>query len=292
MNDSICVVTGASSGLGYGVSLLMARKGAKIIAISRDIERGRSVISELRDLYKGNIDWIPTDLSSIDSVRMTARIINDNYPEVNYLFNCGGVILLERQLTADGLETMFETNYLSHFLLTNLLYNKLLNGIPSKVITVSGRGHKARITEGFKKGTICFDDLQGEKRFSFVKAAKQAVLARIILTYELARRWGDKGIEASTVCPGLTRTNLTSQMPWFVKTFMKLRFKTGNVKTAIEGAAHLIKIAEMKDTNGRYFEALKHSLREARSSEESYDAVTALRLWETSEKLVGQTFRY
>ena len=290
MKNKTCIVTGASSGLGKAVARLLAREGSQIIMISRDNERGRHSFDETSGMNPGRVEWIPTDLSSLDAVRKTAQIINKRYDRINILFNCAGVILMKRMETVDGLETMFATNYLGHFLLTNLLYPGLLAGAPSKVITVSGRGHKSRLTEGLQPGTIDFDDLQGREKFSFARAAKQAVLAKIIFTYELARRWQDKGIEVSTVCPGLTKTNLTGHLPWFARAYMALRFRLQATQTPEEGAGHLIRIARMHNTGGKYYEGGKGYPREARSSGASYDLSTAKKLWAISEQLAGQVF--
>jgi len=293
MKDKICVVTGASSGLGKATAELLNQSGARVIMVSRGNDRGQLAFNQISSAAGGRVSWIPADLSSLKSVRNLSEEIDRRFERIDFLFSCAGVILMKRLVTEDGYETMFATNYLGHFLLTNLLYKKLLAGVPSRVITISGRGHKARLTEGFREGTIDFSDLQCERHFSVPKAAKQAVLAKIMFTYELARKWKNSGIEVCTVCPGLTKTSLVSQLPWYVRAFMAVRFRMPGAQSPHEGASHLIDLASRQENiNGKYFEGSRNGLKEARSSVQSYDIKTRERLWKTSEYLAEQEFDY
>jgi NAD(P)-dependent dehydrogenase (short-subunit alcohol dehydrogenase family) len=228
----------------------------------------------------------------MESVRNAARIFSQTYPKLDALFNCAGVLIPRRRITKDGLEWMFGVNYLSHFLLTNLLYPSLRKAGHSRVITVSGSGHKRSWTEGPRKGALDFRDLQGERRFSIQKAAKQAVFARIVMSYELARRWGEKGIECCTLCPGLTRTDMMHRWPAVVRAIVRLRYWFERALDIEQAGAN---IAGLYDTsaivNGKYFETRKKKLIEAKSLPGTYDREIAVRLWEESERLVGQRFQ-
>jgi NAD(P)-dependent dehydrogenase (short-subunit alcohol dehydrogenase family) len=209
------------------------------------------------------------------------------------LLNCAGIRVLNRQVSKDGLELMFAVDYLGHFLLTNLLVDALKADVPSRVVTISGSGHKEGV-EG-PAGHIDFDDLQGEKSFKAGKAARQVVLAKILFTYELARRREGTGVSAFTLCPGLTRTNLASHFPWYIRPIASIRMALSNPQTPEEGARHIIYLAtspELEGVTGKYFEGAKAGLKEAESSPESYDAAVAARLWHASEELVGQRFDY
>ncbi len=293
LKDKVCIVTGASSGLGKAAAKLLLQREAKVVMLSRDNERGQKEFRNFRMNYKEKVDWIPADLSSLKSIERFVESFRQKYPKLNFLFNCAGIILVKRKTTEDGLEAIFATNYLGHFYLTNLLYEPLKAASPSRVITVSGRGHKSSLTEGIRRGTVDLSDLQGEKHFSFAKASKQAVLAKIIFTYELSRRWKKSGIEACTVCPGLSRTNLVSHLSWYVRAYMAVRFCVARAQTAEKGAGHLIELALTdKNINGKYFEGSKKGLKEASSSDESYDLNLAEKLWAASEELVGRKFDY
>ena len=115
------------------------------------------------------------------------------------------------------------------------------------------------------------------------------MLAKILFTYELARRLEGTGVSANTLCPGLTRTNLARHMPWYVRLYAAVRFALSHPQTPEEGASHIVWLAtapELEGVTGRYFVRR----REAESSPESYDRAVAKKLWEMSEALVGQRF--
>lgn len=295
MREKIFIVTGANSGLGKASALALAKKNANVVMLCRNREQGKAALAEIHQQSGNqNVELIQADLSSMESVRQFVATFKNRYNKLHGLLNCAGIIFLKRQVTFDGLETMFATNYLGHFLLTNLLFDSLKAGAPSRVVTVSGSGHKAGVEVG-KAATIDFDDLQGEKHFSFLKASKQAVLAKILFTYELARKWAGTGITANTLCPGLTRTNLVKNLPWYVRLFHLVRLALSHDQTSEQGARHIIYLAtspELESVTGKYFEGSIKGIKEAESSPESYDRTIAERLWQVSEQLVRQRFDY
>lgn len=291
MKDKICVVTGASSGIGYGVALSLSVMNAVPVLLSRDNQRGRETYKKLRRI-NGNVEWLPADLSSQRSVREFAEQFSLHYGKCDVLFNCAGVQKMQRDLSEDGLEMMFATNYLGHFLLTNLLFDALRTASESKVITTSGSSHKASAVEGRNVGRINLQDLQAETDFSFSNQSKQVVLSKILFTYELSRRWKNYDIAVCTLSPGLVKTNLVSRLPWYVRTYFDLRCALMRAQTPEGAARHYIDLAKREDINGKYFEADSGQLVETRSSDESYDKNIARKLWNASETLVGQCFDY
>jgi NAD(P)-dependent dehydrogenase (short-subunit alcohol dehydrogenase family) len=293
MKDKVCIVTGANSGLGKGSALLLAKMNATVIMLCRNRERGQAALLEIKKRSSNpDIDLILADLSSQPAIREFVQTFQQRYGQLNVLLNCAGVQSMKRQVTADGLEIMFATNYLGHFLLTNLLFDLLQAGAPSRVVTVSGAGHKAGV-EGGKGATIEFNDLQGEKQFSFVKSSKQAVLAKILFTFELARRWAGTGITANTVGPGLTRTNLVRNLPWYVRAYQAFRYVAAGAQTIEEGASHIVYLGTapvLEGLSGKYFEGSKNGLIEAVAGPEAYNVDIAKQLWQVSEQSVGQHF--
>lgn len=280
-----CLVTGASSGIGKAVVLLLLRNGANVIMVSRNRERGHKFFERMHDAYPGKTDFIPADLSSVNSVKGLVAEFASRYDKLHFLFDCAGELIAEQTFTPDGFDRHLASNYLGHFLLVHMLRKPLQSGAPSKVIIVSGRQHKS----GFlSRGALMPDleNLTGKKRFSFVKSSRQAVLAKIMFTYELARRWAGTGIEVCTVCPGLTRTHLTDHAPWFIQLITKIGYIVKRSQSPESAANHLIRLALMDNVNGKYFEGSATGLHEAQSSEESYDTAKAERLWKETEKLL------
>jgi NAD(P)-dependent dehydrogenase (short-subunit alcohol dehydrogenase family) len=284
---TVCVVTGASSGIGRAVALALAGMGALPVMLSRDRPRGGEAHRQARRLNPEAV-WIPTDLSSPDSVRETAGRILDAYGRCYRLFNCAGVLSVKRRTSAGGLELMFAVNYLGHFLLTNLLFPALRAGAPSRVITVSGRRH--RPAPGLAGRTVRLEDLQGKRRYRFARQARQSVTARILFTYELSRRWTKQGVGACTVCPGLVRTGLAGELPLPARAAYRVGCVLKGAVPPERAAAYLLDLAfrrSFEQVNGRYFEARAGRLVEAISSPESRDPGLAGRLWEISELLAG-----
>jgi len=294
IKDKVCIVTGSSSGLGRATAQIFAENNAQVVLLSRDNSRGKKALEEIIH-SSGNprVLWIPADLSSQDSVRQFVTIFQDKFARLDVLCNCAGILSLERKTTDEGFELMWATNYLGHFLLTNLLFESLKAAAPSRVVTVSGSGHKPSFWEGWNKAVIDFSDLQGKEKFKFSKDAKQTVLAKILFSYELSRRWKKWNIAACTLCPGLTRTSLINDLPWILRFLMEFRFALQKAQTPREGASHIVELAvgsTFSEINGKYFEGKQKGLKEARSSAESYNQETARRLWDESEKLVKQRF--
>lgn len=289
MNKKIFLVTGANSGLGKGCSLLLAQEGYHVLMLCRSAERGKAALVEIcQQTGNPDVELIQADLSSQASIHNFANIFSRRFDHLNGLLNCAGIRVLDRRENEDGIELMFGTEYLGHFLLTNLLVPCLKAGAPSRVVTISGEGHKSGV-EGGAGGTINFDDIQYGKKWNVLRASKQVVLAKILFTYELARRLEGTGVAAHTVSPRFTRTNLSSHYPWFVRAIAALRMAQAKAVAPEIGAkdvAFALTAPELDGMTGKYFvEGC-----EAQSSPESYDRDSARRLWEISEKLVGQTF--
>lgn len=295
MQKQVAIVTGASAGIGKGVAIKLVKKGINVVLLNRDSPKARQVLAELQAIAANVVvELIPADLSSKQSIQNFVQIFQKKYTKVDYIFACAGVLLTKREESVDGLEKMFATNYLGHFLLLNLLFEQLSKSEKAKVVVVSGRGHKSTWLEGRKGATVDFEDLQGTQQFSFIKAAKQAVLCRILLTYALSKRWKDTNIEVCTVCPGLVKTSLTRHFSFPLNLLAKFNFWIRSAQT-IEGAGkNLYQLTLLENIHGKYFEVSNKTkkIAEAKSAELSYNEPVANQLWASSEQLLGQEFDY
>ncbi|MCP4440128.1 MAG: SDR family NAD(P)-dependent oxidoreductase [Aureispira sp.] len=295
MQKQVAIVTGASSGIGKGVAKKLVQEGIAVVLVNRDSEKARLVQEELKTLNpEVSVELISTDLSSMQSVRNFVDSFQKKHSKLDFLFACAGVLTTQRQVTVDGLEQMFATNYLGHFLLINLLLEQLKKAKSPTVLIVSGRGHKPTWLEGRKAASIDFEDLQGKKKFSFVKAAKQAVLARVLLTYGLAQRWKKENISVATVCPGLVKTALTRHFSFPLNQLAKLNFWLRGAHGIEQAGENLYQLASSYNIHGKYFEVSNKTkqVEVAHSSALSYDEAVADQLWTVSEELLGQEFRY
>ena len=225
---------------------------------------------------ESEIDLLLCDLSSLNSVRDLARDLLTIYPRINVLVNNAGVFNLSRKLTVDGYESTFAVNYLSQFLLTNLLLERLIASAPSRIVVVSSTSHY--------NGHIDFDDIQANQRYSGFRSYSQSKLAQILFTHELATRLRGTRVTVNSLHPGAVATNIWSR-PAGRFGFITSIFKPFLLSPE-EGAETIVYLAsspQVEDVSGKYFE--KKLVKE--SSTESYDTAIAERLWNESARLTG-----
>src|SRR5712692_5638036 len=277
MKDKVVMVTGANSGIGKSASLALAKKGATVVMVARNPERGEAARSEIIGKSRNNsVDLLLADLSSLESVRQLAFDFRKKHSKLHVLINNAGLFNQRRRVTVDGYENTFATNYLASFLLTNLQLDLLKASAPSRIINVSSVGHY--------NGHINFEDLNLENDYGGWKAYGQSKLALILFTHELAKKLQGTGVTVNAVHPGTVATNIWSR-PFgpvgFIMALPKL-FMTTPEKGA-ETIVYLASSPDAKSVNGEYVEKLKVK----KSSDESYDEEIAQRLWDVSAKLTS-----
>ena len=271
------MVTGANSGIGKATAMGLAEMGATVILVCRSKEKGEAALSEMREKSGNNsLDLMLADMSSMQSVRQLASEFRRKYDRLHVLVNNAGLFMFTRTTTGDRLETTFEVDYLSHFLLTGLLIDLLKATAPSRLVEVSSIAHY--------NGHIDFDDLQGEKGYGGWRAYSQAKLAQVLFTYELARRLKGTGVTANCLHPGAVATNIWSRplgRAGFIMKLLRLFMMgpEGGAKTPI----YLASSPDVEGVSGKYFTNKK----EKESSKESNDEQVARRLWLVSEELTG-----
>lgn len=273
LEGRVCIVTGPTSGIGKQTALELARAGAHVILACRNPAKGEAARTEiLSRTGSANTEVLPVDLSEPESIRSFATRFQGAHRRLDVLINNAGVLSFRRRVDASGVEYTFAVNVLGPFLLTNLLLPLLQASAPSRVINVGSATHFS--------GRVEFDNLQGERKFRFIRAYSNSKLEILLLSYELARRLQGSGVTVNCVHPGTIRTGLYDALPagfGFVKFFMH---------SPVVGAAPIMRLAaspELGGASGRYFDRL----REARSSAASYDMDTAQRLWKTCEALAS-----
>jgi retinol dehydrogenase 14 len=276
MGEKVCLITGATSGIGKATAMGLASMGASVVMVGRDRGRGQAALAEVKGKSaNASVKLMLADLSSQEEIRRLAGEFKEAYPRLDVLINNAGVICSRRITTADGIEMTFAVNHLAHFLLTNLLLDVLEASAPSRIVNVASGEQR--------NGTIDFDDLQGEKKYKTAKAYSQSKLANVLFTYELARRREGTGVSANCLHPGAgVRTNLGSGVSGIFG--FTVRALTPLMKSPEKGAQTSIYLAsspEVEGVSGRYF--VKKA--EARSSEVSHDKRIARRLWEVSAEL-------
>jgi putative transposase len=270
MQGKVCLVTGATSGIGKEIARGLSWLGATVAIAGRSREKCESALRETN-----SASYFVADLSSQAEVRKLAQEFLSRYDRLDVLVNNAGAFLAERKLTVDGVEQTFAVNHLAPFLLTNLLIDKLKASAPSRIITTSSSAHRA--------GQIDFDDINFEKRrYSGISAYSQSKLANVLFTYELTRRLAGTQVAANCFHPGAVRTNLVQGGSYGMVWKAAGPFFLSPEKGA-DTAVYLASSDEVAGVSGAYFVKRKQE----KSSEVSYGEETAKKLWKLSEKLAG-----
>ncbi len=277
MNGKTCVVTGANAGIGFETAKALAAKGAQVIMVCRNPEKGRAALADIRSAT-GNeqLSLFTADLSSQRQIRSISQAIREQHPVVDVLVNNAGTWISKHTRTEDDIETVFAVNHLAYFLLTHLLYPALRQAPDARIVNVSSDSHF--------NTQMHFDDLHLTENYHGLRSYAQSKLANVLFTYEFERRKPHDHIAIHALQPGLVYTDIgLKHTTWLHGLAWKLRRSLWRGISPAEGAAtsiHLATHPEGAVESGKYWDQCKPKP----SSPESYRAEDAARLWEISEK--------
>jgi NAD(P)-dependent dehydrogenase (short-subunit alcohol dehydrogenase family) len=277
MHGQVCVVTGATSGIGLVTAQALARQGATLIVVARNPERGAATVNRIQQATGNSaVELLVADLSAQAQVRRLASEIQRRFARLDVLINNAGALFSRRQVSDNGIEMTFALNHLAYFLLTNLLLENLKSSASARIVNVSSEAHR--------RSRIDFADLQGQHRYSGWRAYGRSKLANILFTYELARRLEGTNVVANALHPGLVATNFGRNNAGITAIALRLVQLAGiSSEEGAETIIHLASSPEVDGITGEYFV----KKRAVRSSKVSYDPVAAERLWQVSAELTG-----
>jgi NAD(P)-dependent dehydrogenase (short-subunit alcohol dehydrogenase family) len=277
MEGKVCVVTGATSGIGKAAATALARLGAQVVLVGRDQGRAEAAAAEI-----GAIGPVPpkveiADLASMEQVRALAGRLA-SLERLDVLINNAGLVLGERRVTKDGFEHVFAVNHLAPFLLTNLLLPKLAGSAPARVVTVTSDAHSA--------AKLDLDDPSLEHGWDSWRSYANSKLANILFTRELARRLDGTGVTANCAHPGVVRTGFGREG----KPLLRLGTTIARpfFLSPERGADTIVYLASSPDVAGEtggYY--VKRQRREPSAA--ARDDAAARKLWEISEQMTGLT---
>jgi NAD(P)-dependent dehydrogenase (short-subunit alcohol dehydrogenase family) len=203
MSEPTALITGGNAGLGKATAAGLARDDMHVVITSRDVTRGNAAAAEIRAASGSDrVEVMPLDLADLASIRRFATDFLARHDRLDVLVENAGIVQSSRTETLDGFETTFGVNHLGHFLLTQLLLDRVRESAPSRIVIVSSHAHKTA-----RKG-LDFDDLQSEGRYSWASAYAKSKLANIYFARELARRLEGTGVTVNAVHPGFVASRL------------------------------------------------------------------------------------
>lgn len=294
----VIVITGATSGIGLETARALSITGATLVLTARDLKKAEVALHGI--LEADRVSLVEMDLSSLASVRTAAaKILASVRNQVNILINNAGVMGFEkRTLTKDGYEMTFATNHLGHFLFFELLKPALLGSASpsfhSRVVNVASCAHRA--TSLHASDNYNFE--KEEKDYEYLQAYAQSKLANIYMSNEIDRRYGDKGLHATSVHPGAIMTNISRNMSSeSMAQIMENKDILSMLKNPEEGAATTVIAAvgaKWENKGGKYLENCDEADRGPDDDSifgsgwvrQTYDRENESRLWKDSLKMV------
>jgi NAD(P)-dependent dehydrogenase (short-subunit alcohol dehydrogenase family) len=270
----ICIVTGATSGIGKETARALAAAGATLILPVHTMSRGEIAKTDIIETAKNeNIDIIECDLASLESVSRFCEVFKQNHDGLHVLINDAGIWNRKRTNSKDGIEETFAINFLAPFLMTNNLLGMIKRSAPARIIN---------LTSDLSGGIVDFDDIEGKNKFRSMNAYRQSKLEMILFTRELARRLEGTGVTANCLMPGFVRTGLFRNASIFTRGFIKLMTSSPQ-----KGARTPIYLATSPDVSKISGECFKKS-RIVETSEYSRSEEPARRLWDVATGYVGK----
>ncbi|MBC7799776.1 MAG: SDR family oxidoreductase [Gemmatimonadaceae bacterium] len=291
----VAVVTGATGGLGYATAAGLARAGAHVVLTGRNPAKGAAALARLRrDVPGAQSEFALLDVASLPAVAAFADRIAADHPAIGILVNNAGLMAPpRRQVTAEGFELQFATNYLGHFALTARLLPALIAG-RARVVQVSSVAHR--------RAAMAWDDLQGARHFNTWALYGQSKLAMLIFAVELARRAAAQGWPLTSIAahPGWAVTDIILNGPAAGASGLREKVMQAGFRlfgqSAQDGARPIVYAATAPEAQaGRYygpagFQELRGPPAPARIMPQAADPAAGQRLWSISEGLAGLTF--
>jgi NAD(P)-dependent dehydrogenase (short-subunit alcohol dehydrogenase family) len=275
MKGMVCVITGATSGIGKAAATALAGLGATVVLVGRDRGRTEAAAAQIAEVSGSPPRTETADFASLEQVRGLAARLAD-LERIDVLINNAGLVLGERRVTPDGREHVFVVNHLAPFLLTSLLLPKLTACAPARVITVASDAHSA--------ARLDLSDPDLENGWESWRSYANSKLANILFTRELARRLDGTGVTASCAHPGVVRTGFGRESRPLLKLGLKIaRPFLLSPERGADTIVYLASSPDVADQNGGYY--IKRQRREPSAA--ARDDAVARQLWELSENMTG-----
>ncbi|XP_059223837.1 retinol dehydrogenase 13-like [Stomoxys calcitrans] len=280
IDGKVVIVTGSNTGIGKEIALELAKRGGRVYLACRDYQKCENARQDIMDITGNPHVYNRTlDLASLQSVREFAANFNQEEEHLDILINNAGIMAPPRSVTIDGYEQQFAVNHLGHFLLTNLLLEKLKASAPSRIVVVSSMAHAW--------GHIQKEDINSEKSYNAFKVYGQSKLANILFTRKLAQILKESRCQVDVNClhPGVVQSELTRNnalMSLGGTLARKLFWRS--TKAGAQTALYLALDPELKGVSGGYYDRMALTT----LSKKAGDDEMADWLWRKSEEMVAE----
>lgn len=278
MDGRMCVLTGATSGVGYQAARRLAKGGADLVLVCRNPGKAARLQDELEREFGNHVSLIQADFSKLEEVRRAASQILQETGRIDVLINNVGIHNTHRMVTGEGIEAVFQVNHLASFLLTSLLLRRLIESSPARILQVNSQGHRF--------GGLDLSDLNWEKRhYRGVRGYGASKTAQLLTVWEFADRLKGSGVTINAIHPGEVRTNIGMNNGRLYRLYQRYLLWWILKDPVISGEAiyYLAAAPEMAGVSGRFFNLTI----DEKPAAHALDRNTGIQIWDLSRKLTG-----
>ena len=278
MDGKLCVVSGATGGIGYESVKALANGGANIVMIVRNENKAKKVKKYIEEKYTVSVDYFIADFLNLEQVKEVTLNILNKYKKIDVLINSAGIHSTKRKLNKDGIETVFCVNHLAPFLITKMLLSRMIKSSPSRIIQVNSEGHRFN--------GLNLNDLNWKKRFyTGLRSYGASKTAQLLTVWEFAKILKGTGVTINALHPGGVRTNIGNNngrlYRWFLHNVTWHFLKDPEV--AGKAIYYLASSSEMKEVSGKFFNLTT----EEKPAKHALDKENQKKIWDLSLKMAG-----
>lgn len=279
-NNGLVVISGSTSGIGYEVAKKYASLGADILSINRDEEKSKKLCEELKNKYGTDCTYMIADFSKLDQVHNVAKKLASLQRNIDVIIHNAGMYATKRTLTEDNLEQVFQTNYLSTFIINYYIKDKFIKQNSGRIIFVNSEAHR------FAAWGLHLDDLKWEKHaYSGLKSYGSAKLAQLLSMIKFNEYFHGTKVTINAMHPGNIKTNSGKNNGKLYKFYKKIIIDRNaiSIEKSSESLYYLGVSKKVENTSGRFFNLTTEEI----PAPPALDREEAEKLWMLSIELGG-----
>ena len=277
-NNRLVVITGATSGIGYDAAMKFASHGADILSINRNEEKSIALCKTLRSRYGTDCSYMVADFAKLPDVHEVAKKLAELDRDIDVLIHNAGVFLTKKTFTGDNLEQVFQTNYLSTFILNYYTKEKFIKQNSGRIIFVNSEAHRFAVLG------IHLDDLEWNKHsYSGLKSYGASKTAQLLSMIMFNEYFSGTGVTINAMHPGNVKTNSGRNNGRFYKYYKKLVIDKNarSIENSSESLYYLGVSEKVGNISGKFFNLTT----EEEPAPPALDRDEAEKLWELSLEL-------
>ncbi len=278
--NRLVVITGATSGIGTAAAKKYASHGADILCINRNEEKSKEVCAILEKTYNIKCTYLIADFSRLADVKAVGKKLSEWERNIDVLIHNAGLFMTAKTITADNLEMVFQTNYLSSFILNFYIKEKLKSQKGGRIIYVNSEAHR------FAAWGLNLDDLNwNNHRYTGLKSYGAAKMAQLLSMKKLNEYFAGSGATVNAMHPGNIKTNSGQNNGRIYKFFKKIFVDrtARDLEISADALYYLGVSSNLDKTSGKFFNLTT----EEEPAPPALDKDAAEKLWQMSLELSG-----